>query len=109
MIMKAIILITIIMKIPILVILTMMKIIAIMMIRLRQDTGGRGDDTVGNPHRAQTSRFEQFEATASQSTVPSPPLRLRRDEDGPDHMAHPGAGDAARRRAYNSTMNMMKM
>ena len=48
---------------------------------------GRGDDTVGNPHRAQTSQFEffefvpllklckkfpveQFEATTSQSTVP---------------------------------------
>ena len=52
---------------------------------------GRGDDTVGNPHRAQISQFElfelilllkldnrfpveQFEATVSQSTVPSPPL-----------------------------------
>ena len=51
-----------------------------------------GDDTVANPPRAQISRFglfelilslkldkqlpvEQFEATASQSTVPSPPLR----------------------------------
>ena len=55
-------------------------------------TFGRGDDTVGNPHRAQISQFElfelilllkldkqfpveQFEATVSQSTVPSPPLR----------------------------------
>ena len=54
----------------------------------------RGDDTVGNPHRAQSSQFElfelillftlakqfpveQFEAAVSQSTVPSPPL-----EDG---------------------------
>ena len=53
---------------------------------------GRGDDTVGNPHRAQISQFElfelilslkldkqfpveQFEATVSQSTVPSPPLK----------------------------------
>ena len=52
---------------------------------------GRGDDTVGSPHRAQISRFElfelillskldkhfpveQFEATVSRSTVPSPPL-----------------------------------
>ena len=52
---------------------------------------GRRDDTVGNPHRAQFSQFElfeliffskadqrfpvdQFEATVSQSTVPSPPL-----------------------------------
>ena len=51
---------------------------------------GRGDDTVGNPHRAQASQFElfepilllkldkqspveQFEATVSQSTVPFPP------------------------------------
>ena len=53
-------------------------------------TFGRGDDTVGNPHRAQIVQFElselillstldkqlpveQFEATVSQSTVPSPP------------------------------------
>ena len=52
----------------------------------------RGDDTVGNPPRAQTYKFElfelilllkldkqfpieQFEPTVSQSTVPSPPLR----------------------------------
>ena len=52
---------------------------------------GRGDDTVGNPHRTQICKFElfelvlllklvkqftveQFEATVSQSTVPSPPL-----------------------------------
>ena len=51
---------------------------------------GRGDDTVGNPHRAQISQFElfelllslkldkqfsieQFEPTASRSTVSSPP------------------------------------
>ena len=51
---------------------------------------GRGDDTVGNPHRAQISQLElfelsfrlleldkhksieRFEATVSQSTVPSP-------------------------------------
>ena len=54
---------------------------------------GRGDDTVGNPHRAQVSQFElfelivllkldehflveQFEATVSQSTVPSPLLDM---------------------------------
>ena len=53
---------------------------------------GRGDDAIGNPHRAQMSQFEffelilllkldqpfpieQFEATVSQSTVPFPPLR----------------------------------
>ena len=52
----------------------------------------KGDDTVGNPHRAQISQFElfelillfkldkqfpveQFEATVSQSTVPSPLLK----------------------------------
>ena len=52
---------------------------------------GRGDDTVENPHRAQNVQFElfelslllkldkqfpleQFEAAVSQSTVPSPPL-----------------------------------
>ena len=52
---------------------------------------GRGDDRVGNPHRAQVSQFElfelilllkldrqlpveRFEATVSQSTVPSPLL-----------------------------------
>ena len=52
---------------------------------------GRGDDTVGSPHRARNSQFElfelihlskldkrfpveRFEATESQSTVPSPPL-----------------------------------
>ena len=52
---------------------------------------GRGDDTVGNPHRAQISQLElfefilllkldkqfsieQFEPTVSRSTVPSPPL-----------------------------------
>ena len=57
---------------------------------------GRGDDTVGNPHRAQIYQFElfelilalklgkqfsveQFEATVSQSTVPSPPLKIRPD------------------------------
>ena len=54
-------------------------------------TNGRGDDTVGNPHRAQISRFElfelillskldrqfpvePFEAGVSQSSVPFPPL-----------------------------------
>ena len=52
---------------------------------------GRGDDTVGNPRRAQIDQcellelvlllkldkqfpVEQFEVTVSQSTVPSPPL-----------------------------------
>ena len=49
---------------------------------------GRGDDTVGNPHRAQISQFElfllleldnilsieRFEPTVSQSTVSSPLL-----------------------------------
>ena len=52
---------------------------------------GRGDDTIGNPHRIQFHQFElfellllfkldkqfpveQFEATVSQSTVTSPPL-----------------------------------
>ena len=45
----------------------------------------KGDDTVGNPHRAQVPQFElfelilllKFEATSSQSTVPSPPLSSR--------------------------------
>ena len=54
---------------------------------------GRGDDTVGNPHRAQFSQFElfelilllksderfpveRFEATGSHSTVPVPPPLL---------------------------------
>ena len=54
---------------------------------------GRGDDMVGNPHRAQIYQFElfelilslnldkqlpveQFEAKVSQSTVPSPPLEV---------------------------------
>ena len=60
---------------------------------------GRGDDTVGNPHRAQLCQFElfgffvllkldrrlpveQFEPTVSQSTAPSlppnPAMRARR-------------------------------
>ena len=51
---------------------------------------GRGEDTLGNPHQGQVSQselcefilslkldkqlsIEQFEATLSQSTVPSPP------------------------------------
>ena len=34
---------------------------------------GRGDDLFGNPHRAQTSQFEQFEPTVSQSAVSLPP------------------------------------
>ena len=58
--------------------------------RGRMQMIGRGDDTVGNPHRAQIDQFElfelivlltldkqfpvqQFEATASQSRVPAPP------------------------------------
>ena len=63
----------------------------------------RGEDKVGNPHRAQIARFElfelnffelilllkldkhlpveQFEAAVSQSTVPSPPLKVARAED----------------------------
>ena len=58
---------------------------------------GRGDDTVGNPHRAQISQFglfelvlsskldkqfpvEQFKATVSQATVPSPPLGPQGDD-----------------------------
>ena len=69
---------------------------------------GRGDDTVGNPHRAQICQFElfefilllkvdnqfsieQFEPTLSQSTVPSPTLRhapLRRHRDGCAGAAH---------------------
>ena len=57
---------------------------------VRREAFGRGDDTVGNPHRGQISQFElfelvlflkldkrfpveRFETTASQSTVPSPP------------------------------------
>ena len=53
----------------------------------------RGDDTLGNHHRAQLCQFElfelvislkvytnthieRFEATVSQSTVPSPPLKI---------------------------------
>ena len=56
-------------------------------------TIGRGDDTVGNPHRAQICQselfelilflkldkqlpVEQFEAVASQSIVPFPPLSI---------------------------------
>ena len=59
--------------------------------RLETPKIGRGDETVGNSHRAQISQFElfelilllkldtkfpveQFEATVSQSTVPSPAL-----------------------------------
>ena len=73
---------------------------------------GRGDDKVGNPHRAQISQFELFElilslkldkqfpveqveATVSQSTVPSPPLRcagglgvLAGEDAGPPGRAH---------------------
>ena len=63
---------------------------------------GRGDDSVGNPHRAQISQFElfelilllkldrqfsieRFETTVSQSTVPSPPPRRGRAR-GPRHL-----------------------
>ena len=59
---------------------------------------GRGDDRVGNPRRAQISQFElfelvllfnldkllpveRFEATVSQSRVPSPLLALVNRED----------------------------
>ena len=59
--------------------------------RARRFLPGRGDDTVGNPHRAQIYQFElfeltlllqerkqfsveQFEAAVSQSTVSSPRL-----------------------------------
>ena len=58
----------------------------------KREVFGRADDTVGNPHRAQTYEFDffelillfnldkrfpvvRFEATLSQSTVPSPPLK----------------------------------
>ena len=77
---------------------------------------GRGDDTVGNPHRAQISQFElfelillskldrqlpveQFEATVSQSTVPSPPLnglRFHRGGPAPGAAARPVAAKARR-------------
>ena len=60
-----------------------------------QGKPGRGDATVGNPHRAQIQQFElfelillmkldkqfpveQFEATVSRSTVPSTPLNSTR-------------------------------
>ena len=60
---------------------------------------GRGDDTDGNPHRAQISQFElfelilllkvdkqfpveQFEPTVFQSTVSSPPLNNHRPPKG---------------------------
>ena len=86
------------------VIIVMIAIIVIIVITLitREKDGataagmgrphiGGEDDAVGNPHRAQISQFEffelilllkldkqfpveQFEATVSQSTVPSPPL-----------------------------------
>ena len=59
---------------------------------LHLPTTGRGDDTIGNPHRVQIDQFElfefilllkleerfpieQFEATLSQSIVPSPSLK----------------------------------
>ena len=65
-------------------------IVAVIIVRRRSSE--RGDDTVGNSHRARTYQFElfelilllkldnrfpveQFEATVSQSTVPSPHLR----------------------------------
>ena len=71
---------------------------------------GRGDDTVGNPHRAQISQFqlfefslllkldkrfsiEQFEPTVSQSIVSSPPLLVL-----PGHRG-PATGGALRQRA----------
>ena len=68
---------------------------------------GRGDDTAGDPHRAQFCQFElfelilllkldkrvpveRFEATASRSTVPSPP---------PKHLASQFARAALRAEA----------
>ena len=69
---------------------------------------GRGDDTVGNPHRAHFSQFfkliilleldkqfsiEQFEPTVSQSTIPSPPLR--KGEWPQWGRSEPSAGDMA--------------
>ena len=71
-----------------------------------KDSGG-GDDTVGNPHRARSSQFElfelilllkldkqfpveRFEATVSQSTVPSPPLRIP-PADAPIRSSESGA------------------
>ena len=69
---------------------------------------GRGDDTVGSPHRAQISQFDifefilllkldehfpvgQFEAAVSQSAVSSPPLTgaQRRPEAARLHRARP--------------------
>ena len=69
-------------------------------VRARATSFGRKDDRVGKAHRTQTSQFElfelfelipllkldkqlsieQFEATVSQSTVPSPPLLVIRAE-----------------------------
>ena len=78
---------------------------------------GRGDDTVGSPHRAQICQFElfelifllkldkhfpveQFEATVSQSTVPSHPLsEVRRLSQDPCNLRnllpHPGGAGSA--------------
>ena len=72
----------------IIMIMFIISIIVVIIIIIMIDMG---DGTVGNPHRAQNSQFElfelvlwsefdrqlsveRFEATASQSTVPSPPL-----------------------------------
>ena len=71
---------------------------------------GRGDDTVGNPDGAQFSQFyifelilllkfdkrlnvEQFEATAPQSTLPSPPRihAARGSQQSPQRSAAPRA------------------
>ena len=66
---------------------------------------GRGDDTIGNPRRTQIYQFEffelilllkldrklpveRFEATVSQSTVPSPPLSIE--------SLFPGGGETTR-------------
>ena len=66
---------------------------------------GRGDDTVGNPYRAQISQFElilllkldkqfpveQFEATVYQSTIPCPLLLMlacRRETGTPEVVRH---------------------
>ena len=69
------------------------------MSRSRPGCFGRGNDTVGNPHRAQICQFklfefilflkldnvEQFEARVSQSTVPSPPLLTLRCYDSDEY------------------------
>ena len=78
---------------------------------------GRGDDAVGNPHRAQIVQFqlfesilllklakqfpvERFEAEVSEQTVPSPPLAVARCLVGvAERHGREGPGPAAPRRA----------